>query len=297
MNGVAALTLALSLAAAPVFGAEGAKDMSRRISPSTLAEMERLFHYAGPHSPIVSAHRGGQSDGFGENTIDLLAHMLETMPAIFEVDARFTADGALILMHDPTLERTTDGRGVVRANTLAEVEALYVKDWRGELTAAHPPTLEKAIAWSKGKTLLNLDIKDSTPEEKVALVKRHDAFANILFTVHSPEEARYYLNLDQRCHFAAVVFNMDDLNRYEAMSIAWPHVAIAYVGPRDKPELRPLYAALHRRAVMVMVATATSYDRLPTAQDRSDAYRALLANGIDIIESDRPDEVWKAVTP
>jgi glycerophosphoryl diester phosphodiesterase len=70
---------------------------------------------------------------------------------------------------------------------------------------------------------------------------------------------------------------------------------MAYVGPQDNPENKPLYDLLHEKGIMCMVAAAPVYDKLPTAEERKSAYQRIIQNGVDIIESDLPIEVSRAL--
>jgi glycerophosphoryl diester phosphodiesterase len=75
-------------------------------------------------SPHLIAHRGGAALG-PENTIAAIEQAVRLWkPDIVEIDVRATADGACVLMHDPTLERTTNGSGPLDAHTLAELKQL-----------------------------------------------------------------------------------------------------------------------------------------------------------------------------
>ncbi len=70
---------------------------------------------------------------------------------------------------------------------------------------------------------------------------------------------------------------------------------MAYVGPQDKPKNRKLYDLLHQKGMMCMVAAAPIYDKLEGADERRSAYRQIFRNSVDIIESDLPVEVSKAL--
>ncbi len=71
--------------------------------------------------PLLMAHRGA-SDELPENTRAAFQRALEQDADILETDLRFTRDDEIILMHDPTLERTTDGAGIVADLPLTEIK-------------------------------------------------------------------------------------------------------------------------------------------------------------------------------
>ena len=261
----------------------------------TLDQTRAFFHYTPGHTPIISGHRGGDAVGYPENSIPAFENTLRHTPAMFEIDPHLSKDGVPVMMHDATLDRTSTGHGKVKLLTVAEFQQLSLKDYKGNVTSFHPSTLEEVIVWSKGKTVLNLDVKDTPIAIKSELVKEHDAWASVMFTVHNAAEAAACYALDHRSLMAAVVFNMQDFQSYVDQGIPWSNVAIAYVGAQDKPENQPLYEALHRQGVMVMVATSPSYDKLTSAEERAARYRAIVQHGADIIESDWPVEVATAL--
>src|SRR5204863_8108658 len=68
--------------------------------------------------------------------------------AYTETDIRQTADGGLVLLHDPTLDRTSNGRGPVSSITLAEVRALDAGRWFGdEFEGQRIPELPAFLSW------------------------------------------------------------------------------------------------------------------------------------------------------
>ncbi len=76
----------------------------------------------------VIGHRGAMGHA-PENTIASIRRAAALGAAWVEVDVRLTADGRLVLMHDATLGRTTDGEGLVQEATLAEIAALDAGAW------------------------------------------------------------------------------------------------------------------------------------------------------------------------
>lgn len=246
-------------------------------------------------TPIISGHRGGIFLNLPENSTVTFDYVLANTPSIFEVDVRLTKDNKVTLLHDETLDRTTTGSGDIKAVTLEEIEAFKLKDPRGHITPFSVPTLEETIIWSKGKTLINLDVKDVPIEMKASLVKKHDAFAHVIFTVHSPQEAQTFYEFDTRSMFSAFIKTIEDFKAYDSSDVPWENILIAYVGPHSKKENKELYNLLHDKGVSVMVSAASSYDKLEDPKERAKAYRKIITDGADVLESDRPLEVAKAL--
>ncbi|HET6626757.1 MAG TPA: glycerophosphodiester phosphodiesterase family protein [Nocardioidaceae bacterium] len=78
---------------------------------------------AAPCGPTAVAHRGG-SVGVPESTMPAYRSALRVGVRVLEADVRMTADGVLVIMHDRTVDRTTDGTGAVRAMTYRQVRQL-----------------------------------------------------------------------------------------------------------------------------------------------------------------------------
>ncbi|MCZ7584909.1 MAG: glycerophosphodiester phosphodiesterase family protein [Deltaproteobacteria bacterium] len=95
---------------------------------------------------LLAAHRGGSLHA-PENTIPSYEDAFERGADIVEMDVRDTADGEYVIMHDDTVDRTTDGTGLVSDMTLAEIKALTVTDWMygGAYPDLRVPTFEEAL--------------------------------------------------------------------------------------------------------------------------------------------------------
>lgn len=113
---------------------------------------------------MVVAHRGYWHVA-PENSILGLEKAVELGVDMVEVDVRRTKDGVMILMHDTSLDRTTNGSGLVTDHTWEEISKLRLKNASGELTAHRVPTFEEAMLFAKGKVLVNIDKGDNYFEE------------------------------------------------------------------------------------------------------------------------------------
>jgi glycerophosphoryl diester phosphodiesterase len=85
-----------------------------------------------PERPIVVAHRGASHD-IAEHTLAAYVTAIETGADALECDVRLTRDGHLVCVHDRTVNRTSDGRGVVSELDLEGLRALDFSSWHGGL--------------------------------------------------------------------------------------------------------------------------------------------------------------------
>ena len=114
--------------------------------------------------PFVIAHRGDSAHR-PENTLASFASALESGTDIMELDVQLTRDGHVVVIHDPTLDRTTSGRGPVRETTLAEIRGLsagyparFGDAYRGERV----PTLADALAFLRDRCRPMIELKSDS---------------------------------------------------------------------------------------------------------------------------------------
>jgi glycerophosphoryl diester phosphodiesterase len=101
-----------------------------------------------------------------------------------EVDIRMTADGIPVIMHDPTLDRTTDGHGRVNEHTLDTLKKLDAGD--GE----EIPTLAEVLELVKGRTGLVLEIKETGTEAVICRMVEESDIGKVLIVSFNPGSIR-----------------------------------------------------------------------------------------------------------
>jgi glycerophosphoryl diester phosphodiesterase len=113
---------------------------------------------------VVIGHRGGDARSVPENTVECVVDSFSKGVWGHELDVRTTADGALMLMHDATVDRTTDGTGVFSELSASEVRALDAGAWKSaQYSGLKVPYLEEALLAIKGNGSRSyLDIKVAT---------------------------------------------------------------------------------------------------------------------------------------
>ncbi|MCF0055127.1 glycerophosphodiester phosphodiesterase family protein [Dyadobacter sp. CY356] len=257
-------------------------------------DLHAFFKFTGNDVLLIAAHRGGMVKGFPENSIATFENTLKHTPAFFEIDPRLTKDSVIVLLHDPTLDRTTTGKGKLSDYTFAELKQFRLKDAEGNVTDYPIPTLSEVIEWGRGKTILNLDHKDVPLEMTAALIRRLKADSYVMMTVHKPQEAVFYLKDNPNSTFSAFIKSKAEFESYQKARVPFTQL-IAYIGPLVKPENQELYGLLNKAGAMCMISAASSYDKLQSAQERKEAYISIAKDGASIIESDYPIELAEAV--
>ncbi|MBE3554432.1 MAG: glycerophosphodiester phosphodiesterase [Thermicanus sp.] len=134
--------------------------------------------------PLIFAHRGASGDA-PENTMTAFRLALEQGADGIELDVQRTADRKLVVIHDETLERTTDGKGLVATKTYKELSQMNAAAHFGNGYGGEPiPLLEEVLAWiAPTSLLLNIELKNGIlpyegMEEEVVELVRHYGLNN-----------------------------------------------------------------------------------------------------------------------
>ncbi|GIV95421.1 MAG: glycerophosphoryl diester phosphodiesterase [Herpetosiphonaceae bacterium] len=109
--------------------------------------------------PYIIGHRG--ASGYApENTMVSFERAIALRADAIELDVHPTSDGELVVIHDPTLERTTNGEGLVSAHTLAQIRELDAGSWFDPgFKGCRVPTLQEVLEWARNRVKVIIEIK------------------------------------------------------------------------------------------------------------------------------------------
>lgn len=128
---------------------------------------------------IVVGHRGTTKFA-PENTIPAFEIAIEYGADLIEMDIRETKDGELVIMHDETVDRTTNGTGKVAEHTLKEIKELDAGSWFSpEFEGVRVPTLRGALRAIRGKALPDIDFKAGAPSKLIRVLREEGMMENI----------------------------------------------------------------------------------------------------------------------
>lgn len=142
--------------------------------------------------PTIIAHRGASAYA-PENTLAAFELALRQGADAIELDAKLTADGQVVVIHDQTVNRTTEGSGRVKDLTLAELRKLDAGSHFDIAFQGEPiPTLDEVFKAVGQLTHINVEltnyssIYDDLPGKVAKLVKRHKLFRRVIFSSFNP---------------------------------------------------------------------------------------------------------------
>jgi glycerophosphoryl diester phosphodiesterase len=266
---------------------------THHLAPQTPQELQELLSHTAEPLPLVSAHRGGgEQKGFPENCIATFEQTLRHSFALLEIDPRYTKDGAIVVLHDATLDRTTTGSGKVSERTLAELRQLKLKDNTGAVTGFTIPTLDEVLEWARGKAILVLDQKDVPVAARVKKIEEHKAQAYAMLIVGSFKNAEECHKLNPDIMMEVMIPNREKAAEFDKLGIPWRNV-VAFVG-HVPPEDIGLYEMIHAKGANCMIGTSRNLDKQIINGQVADikalepGYREFMKRGADIIETDIP---------
>lgn len=265
------------------------------LAPRTPQELQELFRHTGEALPLVSAHRGGPQRNLPENCLATFENTLRHTFAALEVDPRYTKDGAIVLHHDARLERTTTGRGLVADHTVQELKQLRLKDPDGTVTEHQIPTLDEALQWARGKTVLILDQKDVPVAARVKKIEEHKAEAHAMLIVYSFKDVQACHALNPNIMMEVMISTRAQFAQFDQTGVPWRNI-VAFVGHLPAPDAK-VCELIHSRGTTCIVGTSRHFDRRFLSGEVTDlrvlepGYRALLQQGADLIETDLPAQL------
>ena len=137
--------------------------------------------------------------GPAENTLASYRRAIEAGATVGETDVRTTKDNELVCCHDADLARTTDGKGLIRDRTLAEIKKLDAGSrFDPKYKDERIPTLREVLQLCKGKMHVMLDLKESGAKYAkriTAEVRKHGEAKEIVLGIRSVEQARLFREL------------------------------------------------------------------------------------------------------
>ena len=250
--------------------------------------------------PLVIGHRGYAAFA-PENTLDSFRLALSADVDLVELDCRSSRDGVPVVIHDPSLDRTTDARErwggtrlMVSAHTAAQLSELRAGAWfRPAFPDSELPTLQAAMDLIQHAGATLIERKSGDPGSCVNLLRRNGWMNRAVVQAFDWEYLRAYHRLEPAQVLGALGPPSSRkgkrlARRHQALGAAWLD-EIREVGCRLAVWNRQVSAAAvtaaHRRGLKVWVYTV---DDLRTAGE-------LFDSGVDGIISNNPAVIWKAV--
>ncbi|WP_443939873.1 glycerophosphodiester phosphodiesterase family protein [Pedobacter sp. MW01-1-1] len=262
-------------------------------------KLASIFSKKNTHT-LVAAHRGDWRNA-PENSLNALFNSIEKGFDIMELDVKMTKDSQMVVMHDNTIDRTTNGKGKVSDYTLAEIRKFKLKNGLGRVTSHGIPTMKEMMLAAKNKIIINVDkgndhlpqvfnVLEATGTLNQAIVNVGDniEYEKLKATENIPDGA-----------FLMVVVNM---KRPDALSIissykTYKGAVIQPIFDTDTLSNLKMIPELAKNQVIWLNSLWPSLngghddDRAVEQNQKKESWGWLIAKKPSIIQSDRPTDL------
>lgn len=223
----------------------------------------------------IVVHRGANALA-PENTWPSAEAALQYGAKWIEVDVRKSKDGVLFNLHDETLDRTTNGKGLLSEMLAKDVRKLDAGSWYGpQFAGLHVPTIAEMLDSLKGKAYVFFDVKRGTPIPALVKLVREKGFADKSFFWFGDEAMLHeFMVLAPEMK---IKVNASDINRL----IYWQRIckpAFVEIAPEKITDEFRNYC--HQHGIQVMAACQ---------EDDTSQFQLVIDKKADLVNLDRPE--------
>ncbi len=252
-------------------------------------------HTLSPKPLLIVGHRGAK-EVVPENTLPAFQFAIDAGVDALELDVHLSRDGELIVMHDATIDRTTDGSGAIREFTLAELKQFNAAAHLGGNEAGRRieiPTLQEVHDLVQGRVPINLEIKKGPDgirypqieEQIIALVRHNRAIdLTVLSSFDFPTLTTVQTLAPDILNHAIVAqnyFQTPGLETPEQVAADLVARGVHWVAINKSYLTRTLVNALHEQGILVHAWVINEKEEV----------EGCVALGVDAITTDRPDRI------
>lgn len=229
----------------------------------------------------VVAHRGANHLA-PENTMAAAQKCVDLGVDYVEIDVRMSKDRVFYILHDRTLDRTTDGTGAIKDRSSAYVDALDAGSWFGaEFKDEKVPQLESYLKTFKGKIKIYFDVKDADLRRLLDLVYETGFEKDCFFWFSRDSRAEEFRKLDQTLWLKMNAGNEESLEKAMAYR---PQIIECGLG-----QLTPAFVGLCRERNLKLMAIALG--------KRSEAqYPEIINSPADMVNLDKADVMMRLIS-
>lgn len=217
--------------------------------------------------PLVIAHRGASGEA-PENTLVAIRRALEVRSDVIEIDVHLSKDKEVMVIHDASVDRTTNGEGLVQNLTKKELQALDAGNWKNsEFANEQIPSLSEVLELINGNAILLIEIKKgksgrySGIEDKVwKLIKSHQAQNWVIVQSFETETVNQFLSITSEIEvhklivgrFPLLPIHNDGKWRFRNY---WKYDQVQAINPYHKFLTKKMVRRIHRQNQKVFTYT------------------------------------------
>ncbi|MBB5055999.1 glycerophosphoryl diester phosphodiesterase [Granulicella aggregans] len=242
--------------------------------------------------PVVCAHRGWLSPSQVENSLPVMEKTAQAGVAMIEFDLRRSSDGRLYLLHDATLDRTTDAAGPVLSKSAAELRQVHLRGPETGRLVEAIPTFDQFLVWAQHHQIeLMVDLKDAPSAQVVSELKRYGLLNRAILLTFDEATAQAALASDPQVRVSILTKTQSEVD--QAIQTAGQHPIDLYLPRTGEPAL---FQYAHQRGQKIITDLMEGPD-LQFAANGEDVYREYLKDRpVDILVSNHPEALRRTLS-
>ncbi|MFW0715104.1 glycerophosphodiester phosphodiesterase family protein [Pedobacter sp. N23S346] len=262
-------------------------------------DLDKLFE---GKAVFIAAHRGDWRNA-PENSLQGLKNCIAWGIDIVEIDLKKTSDGQLVIMHDETIDRTTNGKGKVADYTLEQLQKFWLINGNGHITTHRIPTLEEYLSIAKGNITICVDKGFEYVDQALAMIRQKNMQGQIIYNI--PPITLDSLNQRYPAfHLDGIALNiLVDIRKADVKDVITSykyrkHTLIHPTFSSDKadfvkwmPEIRKMGLSIWLNALWPEHNGGHDDDMAVEQSKPDQAWGWLIAKGANVIQTDRPKEL------
>jgi len=235
---------------------------------------------------LIAAHRAAHQN-YPENSLQAIREAIDLGVDIVEIDLRVTTDGTVYLMHDQTIDRTTTGSGDIEKLSNIDLQKSTLL-FEGKDSGIAIPTLEEALEVTRGKIMVDLDLKTDKIAEVMAVVSKMDMLDEVIFFDSEWDILQEIKAKMPSAYVMPRVYKAKQIKKaYKKLDPVIVHIDASFDNPQTKLEAR-------KYGVRLWINSLGKLDEeLQEYPDSPQRYR-LIENGASVVQTDLP-EAWLKV--
>ena len=253
---------------------------------------------------FVIAHRGDWRN-FPENSLEAIESAIQMGVDIVELDVHRTADGELVVCHDKTIDRTTNGKGKISELTLDYIRTRNLRAGHKIVTRFKMPTLEEALDVCKDRILINIDKGINYYDQILEmLVKRNMVDQVIIKSSKSAEAMKEFFSKNDKnmLYMPIINYNTKSWGKHEQLFNDYLTTDLPFIAfemcfnstlPNEKKVFNKVLKSGKRLWINSLWNSLCGGKELDLEDDAAvgnedKTYGKILADGTSMIQTDRP---------
>lgn len=245
-----------------------------------------IANYKNQDYVMVAAHRANHIV-YPENSAAAINESIRSGVDIVELDVRETKDGKLIIMHDRSIDRTTNGTGLVKDLDWKYLQTLNLKI-NDSVTNEKIPTLEEVFKLAKGKILIDLDFKSDSKQAVIntyKLIEKYQVEQQVIFYLYDYKRIPEVYALNPNVKIMPRAYSANDV---EAI-LKFDYITVVQVDDRFYTD--NLLKKAFDKGMRVWVNALGDYDRMERVEKYSGFQKCFDKKYINVIQTDLPEQL------